>query len=280
MTSQDPRPTREIACSPPVAVFTQRFRWAGGASKALWHPPKVRILLIEDDARLAEHTAEYLRGHNAAVEIVPDGTQGLERAGAGEHDVVLLDLMLPGMDGLQLCKQLRQRSGVPVIMLSARGEEVDRIVGLEIGADDYLPKPYSPRELLARIRAVLRRGSASGNEERLEQGGLVIDRSRREASFDGNAMELTAYQFDLLWALATRPGTVVKRADLFAEVRRLRDEAPQEFDPSVDRSIDVHLSKVRQALGRARAEGEKVIRTVRGVGYVLDLEEAVAAAAN
>lgn len=233
----------------------------------------MRILLIEDDARLAEHTAEYLQGHNAQVEIVPDGTLGLERAAAGEHDVVLLDLMLPGIDGLQLCKELRQNSGVPVIMLSARGEEVDRIVGLEIGADDYLPKPYSPRELLARIRAVLRRGQTTEVEgEKIERAGLSIDRGRREASFHGSKMELTAYQFDLLWALATRPGKVIKRADLFAEVRRLRDEPPQEFDPSVDRSIDVHLSKVRQALGRASSDGDKVIRTVRGVGYVLDLE--------
>lgn len=238
----------------------------------MWHALGVRILLIEDDARLAEHTAEYLQGHNAQVEIVPDGTQGLERASAGEHDVALLDLMLPGIDGLELCKQLRQNSGVPVIMLSARGEEVDRIVGLEIGADDYLPKPYSPRELLARIRAVLRRGPSDTTEQRVERGGLVIDRNRREASFDESMMELTAYQFDLLWALAQRPGVVVRRADLFAEVRRLRDEPPQDFDPAVDRSIDVHLSKVRQALGRARPEGDKVIRTVRGVGYVLDLD--------
>lgn len=232
----------------------------------------VRILLIEDDQRLADHTAEYLRGHQAKVEIVPDGARGLERASAGEHDVVLLDLMLPGLDGLELCKQLRQGSGVPVIMLSARGEEVDRIVGLEIGADDYLPKPYSPRELLARIRAVLRRGQSPAKEHKIERGPLFIDRARRLACYADNSMELTAYQFDLLWALALHIGKVIRRADLFAEVRRLRDEAPQDFDPSVDRSIDVHLSKVRQALAKAREGGDKIIRTVRGVGYILDLE--------
>jgi len=120
----------------------------------------VRLLLIEDDARLAEHTAEYLRDHEAEVEIVGDGTTGLARASSGEHDLVLLDIMLPGLSGLEVCTQLRQTSQIPVIMLTARGDEIDRVVGLEIGADDYLPKPFSPRELLARIRAVLRRHQA------------------------------------------------------------------------------------------------------------------------
>jgi DNA-binding response OmpR family regulator len=231
----------------------------------------VRILLIEDDEKLAERTAEYLRGHKAEIEIVGDGEAGLERAGSGEHDIVLLDLMLPGIDGLDLCRKLRQRSKVPVIILSARGEEVDRIVGLEVGADDYMPKPFSPRELLARIRAVLRRQAATAqvDGEVLEVGPLHIDRARRVATVHGTACELTAYQFDLLWVLATQAERVLSRNQLHAQVRALRGEPPQEFDPTVDRSIDVHLSKVRQSLSAADERAKGLIRTVRGVGYVL-----------
>ena len=243
----------------------------------------MRILLIEDDERLAERTTEYLRTHKAEVEIVGDGVRGLERAGSGEHDIVLLDLMLPGIEGLDLCRQLRQRSKVPVIILSARGEEVDRIVGLEVGADDYLPKPFSPRELLARIRAVLRRHSASGGveAETLEVGPLTIDRARRTAVVSGTGCELTAYQFDLLWVLASQAERVLSRNQLHAQVRALRGEPSQEFDPTVDRSIDVHMSKVRQALaaagpdqgpGQGQGQGANLIKTVRGVGYVLSAD--------
>ncbi|PRQ02123.1 Sensory transduction protein regX3 [Enhygromyxa salina] len=235
----------------------------------------MRILLIEDDERLAERTAEYLRTHKAEVEIVGDGERGLERAAAGEHDIVLLDLMLPGIEGLDLCRRLRQRSKIPVIILSARGEEVDRIVGLEVGADDYLPKPFSPRELLARIRAVLRRHATTSSveAETLELGALAIDRARRIATVSGNACELTAYQFDLLWILASQAERVLSRNQLHAQVRTLRGEPPQEFDPSVDRSIDVHLSKVRQSLAAADASaGSNLIKTVRGVGYVLSAD--------
>ena len=237
----------------------------------------MRILLIEDDERLAERTAEYLRTHKAEVEIVGDGERGLERAASGEHDIVLLDLMLPGIEGLELCRKLRQRSRVPVIILSARGEEIDRIVGLEIGADDYMPKPFSPRELLARVRAVLRRheGASAGvaGTEQLEVGPLRIDRARRMASVGGGECELTAYQFDLLWVLASQAERVLSRNQLHAQVRALRGEPPQDFDPTVDRSIDVHLSKVRQALTAASKElGSGLIKTVRGVGYVLSGE--------
>ena len=241
----------------------------------MWHHLRVRILLIEDDERLAERTAEYLRTHKADVEIVGEGERGLERAASGEHDIVLLDLMLPGIEGLELCRKLRQRSRVPVIILSARGEEVDRIVGLEIGADDYMPKPFSPRELLARIRAVLRRheatsGGGVAGSELLEVGVLNIDRARRVAALGAATCELTAYQFDLLWVLASQAERVLSRNQLHAQVRALRGEPPQEFDPTVDRSIDVHMSKVRQSLAAADAErGPALIKTVRGVGYVL-----------
>ncbi|KIG12314.1 Copper-sensing two-component system response regulator CpxR [Enhygromyxa salina] len=239
----------------------------------------MRILLIEDDERLAERTAEYLRTHEAVVEIVGEGVLGLERAGSGEHDIVLLDLMLPGIEGLDLCRKLRQRSKVPVIMLSARGDEVDRIVGLEVGADDYLPKPFSPRELLARIRAVLRRHESTGavDGDILEVGPLTIDRARRTVVVSGNACELTAYQFDLLWVLTSQAERVLSRNQLHAQVRALRGEPPQEFDPTVDRSIDVHMSKVRQAMAAADTEsspglGANLIKTVRGVGYVLSAD--------
>nr|WP_217910110.1 response regulator transcription factor [Pseudenhygromyxa sp. WMMC2535] len=229
-------------------------------------------MLIEDDEKLAGRTAEYLQSHQAEVEIVPEGEAGLERASAGEHDLVLLDLMLPGLDGLELCRRLRQRSKIPVIILSARGEEVDRIVGLEVGADDYMPKPFSPRELLARIRAVLRRHSAAAgiDGEAIEVGPLKIDRTRRVATVSESPCDLTAYQFDLLWLLASQTERVLARKQLHAQVRALRGEPPQDFDPTVDRSIDVHLSKIRQALDAAETGcGQSLIKTVRGVGYVL-----------
>jgi DNA-binding response OmpR family regulator len=230
----------------------------------------VRVLLIEDDVKLAERTAEYLRDHGAVVEIVADGDTGLARAQAGGHDIVLLDLMLPGMDGLAVCKQLRASSGVPVIMLTARGDEVDRIVGLELGADDYMPKPFSPRELLARMRAVLRRGaSTSTNATELRVGALAIDRERHVATFGDTQLELTAFQFDLLWVLARSAGKVLAREQIYNEVRKLRGESPASFDPAVDRSVDVHMSKIRAALTAAGPDGATVVRTVRGVGYVM-----------
>ena len=243
----------------------------------------LRVLLVEDDARLAERTAEYLQGHDFVVEVAGDGELGLTRALSGEHDVVLLDIMLPRRDGLAVCKELRQRSAVPVLMLSARSEEIDRVLGLELGADDYLAKPFSPRELVARIRAVLRRGAASPasllthatpgsgpaapNQRRC--GPLTIDRDRHRASVEGTTCELTAYQFDLLWILAGAPEQVLSREQIHPRLRALRGEPPADFDPAVDRSIDVHLSKVRAALAAADPRGAGLIRTLRGVGYML-----------
>jgi DNA-binding response OmpR family regulator len=247
------------------------------AGRPSWHSSDVRILLIEDDARLAERTAEYLRGHEAEVEIVGDGQAGLERACAGGHDLVLLDLMLPGIDGLALCKRLRATSNVPVIMLTARGDEIDRVVGLELGADDYVAKPFSPRELLARIRAVLRRHHGtepSDPAQVVRVGPLVVDRDRRTSTLGEQSLDLTAFQFDLLWVLARAAGRVLAREQLYNEVRRLRGDAPAAFDPAVDRSVDVHLSKIRAALDAAAPEGAQLIRTIRGVGYVLGPEGA------
>lgn len=235
-----------------------------------------RVLLVEDDTRLAAHTAEYLQDHDFRVEIAADGELGLARALSGEHDVVLLDLMLPRLDGLAVCKALRQRSAVPVLMLSARSEEIDRILGLELGADDYLAKPFSPRELVARIRAVLRRGLSAGagnpasNQPGIRRcGPLLIDRERHRVSVEGETCELTAYQFDLLWLLAGAPDQVLAREQIHQRLRALRGEPAGEFDPAVDRSIDVHLSKVRAALTAAHPAGAGLIRTLRGVGYML-----------
>lgn len=230
----------------------------------------MRVLLVEDDNRLAERTAEYLRDHEIEVVIAGDGELGLAQALRGGFDLVLLDLMLPRLGGLEVLRQLRQRSSVPVIMLTARGEEADRVLGLEVGADDYVPKPFSPRELVARIRAVLRRAQAPVKAEHTATvGPLVIDRDRRRAEIDGVACELTPYQFDLLWVLAEAKEMVLSREQLYNGVRSLRGETPTDFDPTVDRSIDVHLSKIRQALTTANANGDGLIRTIRGVGYVL-----------
>lgn len=230
-----------------------------------------RVLLVEDDAKLAERTAEYLRGHDFTVELAADGELGLTRALTGEHEVVLLDLMLPKRDGLSVCRELRRASAVPVIMLSARSEEIDRVLGLELGADDYLAKPFSPRELVARIRAVLRRGAAPSQSQPGARrcGPLVVDRDRHKATIEGELCELTAYQFDLLWILAGAPEQALSREQIHQKLRALRGEPPTEFDPAVDRSIDVHLSKIRAALAAAHPGGAGLIRTLRGVGYML-----------
>jgi DNA-binding response OmpR family regulator len=233
----------------------------------------MRLLLVEDDARLAGHTAEYLRGHGMTVVTEADGAAGLARALAERFDLVLLDLMLPGVDGLEICRELRRESDVPILMLTARGEEADRVVGLELGADDYLAKPFSPRELLARIRAVARRSRAQGRvASALTVGPLRLDRERRTAFALDVALQLTAHQFDVLWALCERPGRVIERERLYNRVRQLQNAPPAPFDPTVDRSIDVHVSNLRQILGAAGIDGGALIRTLRGVGYLLEAE--------
>ncbi|MBK8265519.1 MAG: response regulator transcription factor [Nannocystis sp.] len=251
---------------PPLAVNYRRRRACGTLSG-------VRVLLVEDDAKLAERTAEYLREHGIEVEIAGDGDTGLIRAIRGDHELVLLDLMLPRLGGLEVLRQLRERSRVPVIMLTARGEEADRVLGLEVGADDYVAKPFSPRELVARIRAVHRRAANSAAPTTDAQvhriGPIVIDRDRRRVDVHGQACELTPYQFDILWILAEAAEHVLSREQLYNRVRALRGDPPGEFDPSVDRSVDVHLSKIRQGLAALDADAGAMIRTIRGVGYVL-----------
>jgi len=220
------------------------------------------VLVIDDDARLSEMVASYLSARGLEVGTRADGATGLRALLEEAFDVVVLDVMLPDRDGFEVLRALREKSDVPVLMLTARGDDSDRIVGLEMGADDYLPKPFNPRELLARLRALLRRArrAAPAERDRLEFGRLVIDRLAREARVDGERRELTSHQFALLLALAERPGRVLSREQLFQIVRG------DELD-AFDRSIDVHISRIRAAL-EVDPKAPRLIQTVRAVGYV------------
>jgi two-component system phosphate regulon response regulator OmpR len=219
-----------------------------------------RILLIEDDARLAGMVAEYLGEAGYRVTQVALGGAGLERLAREPHDAVVLDLSLPDIDGLDVCRQLRQRFDVPVLMLTARGEPADRVLGLELGADDYLPKPFEPRELLARLRAILRRGRGAGGAAPLRFGRLEIDRDARAVRVGGAARPLTSYQFALLTALAENAGRVLSREALMDLLKGVPFDA-------YDRSIDVHVSRLRQAIEDDPRKPRRII-TVRGAGYV------------
>ena len=219
-----------------------------------------RILLIDDDPRLAAMVAEYLGGAGYRVATAPDGTHGLARLEREPYDAVVLDLSLPDIDGLEVCRRLRGRYDVPVLMLTARGDATDRIVGLELGADDYLPKPFEPRELLARLRAILRRKKASPRSEVLEFGRLEIDRDSRTVRVSGAEKTLTSLQFGLLVALAENAGRVLSRDALMDLVKGEKLEA-------FDRSIDVHVSRIRAAIEDDPKKPRRII-TVRGAGYV------------
>jgi DNA-binding response OmpR family regulator len=220
-----------------------------------------RVLLIDDDARLFELLGRYLAQNEVALAHAPDGSRGLAMLDAEPYDAVLLDVMMPGLNGLDVLKRIRAKSNTPVLMLTARGDEADRVVGLEVGADDYVPKPFSPRELLARLRAVLRRARPEGVAERLQVGTIAIDASLREARVGGQAVELTGIEFDILLALMRRAGRVIPRDALLAEAGR--------SDVVVSaRTVDVHISHLRQKLGDDPKEPH-LIKTVRGVGYVL-----------
>ncbi len=222
-----------------------------------------RLLMIEDDHALAEMVGTYLGRAGMTLEHRESAEAGLAAALEGGYDAVVLDLMLPDGDGLELCRAIRARSDVPILMLTARGDEADRIVGLEIGADDYLPKPFNPRELLARLRAILRRraGEGSGAQgETLRFGRLAIDRAARRVLVDGEERPLTGHQFDLLCALAESAGRVLSREQL---MDRVRGEALEAFD----RSIDVHVSRIRAAIEDDPKHPRRIV-TVRGAGYV------------
>ena len=223
-----------------------------------------QLLMIEDDSRLGTMVGEYLRQSGYGFAHAADAACGLDALQNTPPDLVILDLMLPDMDGLEVCRRIKAANpAIAVLMLTAKGDPMDRIVGLEIGADDYLPKPFEPRELLARIRAVLRRGSEAaslGARNTISFGSLEIDRDARVVTVGGKPSELTSYQFDLLVALAERAGRVLTRDQIMEAVRGRELEA-------FDRSIDVHMGRIRSAI-EADAKVPKRILTVRGVGYV------------
>lgn len=233
----------------------------------------IAVLLIDDDRELARLLTDYLTNHRASVSHVVDGAAGVLRLEQGGVDVVLLDVMLPGDDGFEVCRKIRSRFAVPIVMLTARGNDDDRIVGLELGADDYLPKPFNPRELLARIRAVLRRARprAEGPDSRdpresrddtITVGNLVLSPAEMSVAKDGKPIPLTSFEFRVLHELAKRAGEPLPRADLASALTGER------YDPSVDRSLDVHISHLRQKLEDDPREPRR-IKTVRGVGYML-----------
>ncbi len=227
-----------------------------------------RILIIDDDEELCELVSEYLTVEGFDVEAIHDGESGLQEASREEHDLVILDVMLPKKNGFDVLRDLRKDSKIPVLMLTARGEDMERIVGLEIGADDYLPKPFNPRELVARLRAILRRVEAVKNahtlsNEKIEVEDLEISLSGRTAKIEGEKLGLTAVEFDLLVALVREAGKVVKKEDLSLDVLE------RELSP-YDRSLDMHISNLRKKLGK-HENGEDRIKTIRSVGYIYTL---------
>ena len=226
---------------------------------------RTAALLIDDDARLAALVTEYLGDQGIDVTVAGDARSGLASLRSGRFDVVLLDVMLPGPDGLETCRRIRatpELAAIPILMLTARGDDVDKVVGLELGADDYLAKPFNPRELLARIRAVLRRtAQASAGRPRFRTGHLEIDFDAREVVVDGKRVVLTHHEFELLAVLARAAGRVLSREQVLDAL------TGQEYE-TFDRSIDVHVSKLRAKIERD-PKAPRYIKTVRGVGYAL-----------
>jgi DNA-binding response OmpR family regulator len=223
-----------------------------------------RALLIEDDRKLSALLVEFLAKHGVETVAAADGAQALQALGASRFDILLVDLMLPGMDGLTLTRKIRERWNTPLIMVTARGDDADKIVGLELGADDYMAKPFNPRELLARVRAVLRRGGPE-SPARFLSGGLDIDFAAREVQVDGKRQTLTAHEYELLCALARNAGRVLTRDQLLEQMKG--DQADEAFD----RSIDVHVSRLRQKI-EPDPRHPRYVKTVRGAGYLLARE--------
>lgn len=232
-----------------------------------------RILVIDDDTELCELLQDYLSGEGFQVDVVHRGDQGAEVATRQPYDLVVLDVMLPGLNGFDVLRKIRETSRIPVMMLTARGEDIDRIVGLELGADDYLPKPFNPRELVARIRAIQRRleGAPGGFSAKpkvqaeYRVGDLVLNATNRTVKQNGNGVELTSVEFSLLEALLAHAGAIISREDLVSQVLGRQLSA-------YDRSIDVHVSALRKKLGHSYQQTER-IRTVRGIGYLYALPE-------
>ena len=225
----------------------------------------VRVLLVEDDARLAGMVADYLGEAGIRSAIAGTGREAQRLLKRDAFDAVILDLMLPDTDGLDLCKRIRTESSIPLLMLTARGDPLDRVVGLELGADDYLPKPFEPRELLARLRAILRRSRDTAPADVLRFGRLEIDRAARQVRIDDREKPLTGFQYTLLLALAERAGRVLSRDAL---MDLTRGSALEEFD----RSIDVHISRIRAAIEDDPKKPRRIL-TVRGAGYVFAKEQ-------
>ena len=224
-----------------------------------------RILVVDDDLDLCELLSKYLTGEGLEVDLANDGNVGVERALSGEYSLVVLDVMLPGLNGFEALSRIRSKSSLPVLMLTARGDDVDRIVGLEMGADDYLQKPFNPRELIARIRAILRRyrsasGELNGSPFRLAAGDVELDKGTRMVTRGGERLALTTVEFDLLEALLRVAGRIVTREELVKSI------LGRNFSP-YDRSIDTHVSNLRKKLGHY-TDGVERIKTIRGVGYI------------
>jgi DNA-binding response OmpR family regulator len=227
----------------------------------------ILALLVEDDERLARFTAEYLERHGVHVVHAADGEVALREAHARAFDVIVLDLLLPRRDGLSVCRELRTRSDVPILMVTALGDESDRVIGLELGADDYLVKPFSARELLARIRAAVRRarGQLGPSADLLAAGELELRPGSMTVAYRGVAVELTSYEFAILRVLVERQGRVLSREQILELAKGSAEDA-------FDRSIDVRISRIRQKLGEDSSR-RSIIRTVRGAGYMLTTEE-------
>ncbi|HEU0031334.1 MAG TPA: response regulator transcription factor [Kofleriaceae bacterium] len=225
--------------------------------------PELRVVYVEDDERLARLTMQYLTSHGVEVHLVTRGDLAVAEVMRVQPDVVLLDLMLPGVDGLEVCRDLRARTHVPIIMVTARTEEPDRVIGLEGGADDYVPKPFQSRELLARIRAQARRGRGESGPraERIELGPLVIDAGTMEVTLHGKPITLTTSEFQLLHTLAQRAGRVLGREQLLQLLHGTADDA-------FDRSIDVVVSRLRQKI-EDDPRNPRLLKTIRGAGYML-----------
>ncbi|SBT16193.1 Transcriptional regulatory protein RstA [Marinomonas gallaica] len=226
------------------------------------------ILIVEDDERLATLTQEYLQKNGFNVDVEPDGRNAIARIVDEQPSLVILDLMLPGADGFTVCRSVRNEYHGPILMLTARSDDVDQILGLEIGADDYVSKPAKPRVLLARVQSLLRRSTqdidlsagSSDVEQTLEFGRLVIDNSRREAWREGEEIELTSAEFDLLWLLASNAGRILSREEIFSELRGI------EYDGQ-DRSVDVRISRIRSKIGDDPIHPRR-IKTIRSKGYL------------
>jgi two-component system response regulator CpxR len=227
-----------------------------------------KVLVIDDDEELCDLVAEYLTVEGFETTAVHDGEAGLKAALSGNYDLAILDVMMPKLNGFDVLRHLRERSGLPVLMLTARGDDMERIVGLEIGADDYLPKPFNPRELVARLRAILRRAAGDdGDQQPLEKinvDDLELSSSSRSVKRDGEELPVTSVEFDLLSALLREAGRVVKKEDLSENVLERR------LSP-YDRSLDMHISNLRKKLG-PRADGSERIKTVRSVGYIYTVQ--------